>query len=64
VKDLINYFSTEKVDFKRAIPLLNGLHILFSRKMSYLLKDSEAMLQQMRNPIAELIKVEELEEHK
>jgi hypothetical protein len=32
--------------------------------MSYLLKDSEAMLQQMRNPIAELIKVEELEDHK
>jgi hypothetical protein len=64
VRDLVNYFSTEKIDFRRAIPLLNGLHILFSRKMAYLLKDSEAMLQQMRNPIADLIKVEEPEQNK
>lgn len=64
VKDLIGYFRAQTVDFKRAIPLLHGLHILFTRKMSYLLKDSEAMLQQMKNPIGELIKVEEPEEGK
>lgn len=59
VKDLINYFTQEAIDFRRAIPLLQGLHVLFSRKISYLLKDSEAILQQMKNPIAELIKIEE-----
>lgn len=64
VRDLINYFADEAVDFKRAIPLLQGLHVLFSRKMLYLLKDSEAMLSQMRNPVAELIKVEDGDENK
>jgi hypothetical protein len=28
--------------------------------MTYLLKDSEAILQQMKNPIAELIKIEDV----
>ena len=64
MRDLINYFADEAVDFKRAIPLLQGLHVLFSRKMLYLLKDSEAMLQQMKNPVADLIKVEDNEESK
>ena len=64
VRDLINYFADEAVDFKRAIPLLQGLHVLFSRKMLYLLKDSEAMLQQMKNPVADLIKVDDNEENK
>jgi hypothetical protein len=32
--------------------------------MLYLLKDSEAMLQQMKNPVADLIKVDDNEENK
>lgn len=32
--------------------------------MLYLLKDSEAMLSQMKNPVAELIKVEDPDENK
>ena len=64
VRELISYFSTETIDFKRAIPLLHGLHVLFSKKIHYLLKDSEEMLQQMKNPIADLIKVEDEPENK
>ena len=44
VRDLINYFNDQAIDFRRAIPLLQGLHVLFSRKMAYLLKDSESVL--------------------
>lgn len=49
VNDLMRYFSTieqtgqekKRIDFRRAIPLLQGLHVLFSKKLQYLVKDSE-----------------------
>ena len=59
VADLIAYFKDSDIDFRRAIPLLQGLHNLFLRKMNYLLKDSESVLSQMKNPIADLIKLED-----
>ena len=59
VADLIAYFKDSDIDFRRAIPLLQGLHNLFLRKMNYLLKDSESVLSQMKNPIADMIKLED-----
>ena len=60
VQDLIRYFSSEgasKIDFKRAVPLLQGLHVLFNRKMGFLMRDSEHVLKSMSTPV-ELIKIE------
>ena len=62
VQDLIVYFetlqSTQQIDFRRTMPLIEGLHNLFVRKINYLLKDSESVLSQMNNPVAQFIKVE------
>jgi len=33
------------------------------RKISYLLRDSEHMLQEMKNPVSEIIKLEEDQQH-
>lgn len=43
VADLRKFFASDgaKVDFRRAVPLLQGLNVLFSRKMSFLVRDSE-----------------------
>jgi len=59
VDDLIKFFASEgaKVDFRRAVPLLQGLHVLFNRKIGYLMKDSEHTLRSMSDPI-DSIKVE------
>lgn len=53
VKDLIKFFADDesKVDFRRAVPLLQGLHVLFSRKMGFLVRDSEHVLKSMSDPI-------------
>lgn len=59
VQDLISYFKSEgtKVDFRRAVPLLQGLHVLYCRKLGLLMKDSSQTLKSMSDPI-ELIKLE------
>ena len=51
VESLIHFFEQEQIDFRRAVPLLQGLHNLFLKKMSFLLKDSESLLTEMKNPI-------------
>ena len=60
VQELIKYYSESdiKVDFRRAVSLLQGLHVLYTRKMSYLLRDSEHLKKSMTDPL-EVIKVEE-----
>ena len=57
IEDLRQYFASENVDFRRAIPLLEGLHVLFTRQVRYLVSDSESVLKSMTDP-TELIKVE------
>ena len=57
IEDLRKYFASDNVDFRRAIPLLEGLHVLFSRQVRYLALDSENVLKSMTDP-TELIKVE------
>ena len=57
IGDLKRYFASEDVDFRRAIPLLQGLHVLFTRKIRYLLDDSKSVLKSMTDP-TEVIKVE------
>ena len=57
IEDLRKYFASENVDFRRAIPLLEGLHVLFTRQVRYLAADSESVLKSMTDP-TELIKVE------
>ena len=60
VQELIKYYSQSdiKVDFRRAVSLLQGLHVLYTRKMNYLLRDSEHLKKSMTDPL-EVIKVEE-----
>ena len=59
MKKLTDYFKKEdtKVDFRRAVPLLQGLHVLYCRKIGFLLKDSGHTLKTMSDPI-DVIKVE------
>lgn len=59
VDDLIKFFASEgvKVNFRKTVPLLQGLHVLFNRKFGYLLRDSEQTLKSMTDPI-DGIKVE------
>ena len=57
IGDLKRYFASEDVDFRRAIPLLQGLHVLFTRQIRYLLDDSKSVLKSMTDP-TEVIKVE------
>ena len=59
VDDLIKFFASEgaQVNFRRTVPLLQGLHVLFNRKISYLMRDSELTLKSMSDPI-DGIKVE------
>lgn len=42
--------SDKRMDFRRTIPLLQGLHVLFSKKLQYLVKDSEHTLKSMNTP--------------
>ena len=42
--------SEKRMDFRRTIPLLQGLHVLFSKKLQYLVKDSEHTLKSMNVP--------------
>lgn len=57
--DLRKFFASEgaKVDFRRAVPLLQGLHVLFSRKMGLLVRETEHTLKSMSNPI-DVVKIE------
>mmetsp|Transcript_11701 Transcript_11701/g.15886 ORF Transcript_11701/g.15886 Transcript_11701/m.15886 type:complete len:220 (+) Transcript_11701:17-676(+) len=52
VQDLTKYFASEgtKINFRRALPLLQGLHVLFSRKMAFTMRDSERVLKSMSEP--------------
>lgn len=52
VNDLTKYFASEgsKMNFRKAIPLLQGLNVLFSRKMALLIRDSELILRSMSEP--------------
>ena len=46
-----------KLDFRRAVPLLQGLHVLYCKKLGLLLRDSSHTLKNMSEPI-EVIKLE------
>jgi len=61
IEDLRKFFASENVDFRRSIPLLEGLHVLFSRQVRYLALDSENLLKSMTDR-TELIKVEGAED--
>lgn len=61
VADLVSYFSSavnQRVDFRRAGPLLLGLHNLFVRRLNYLVKDSQQTLKEMAEPLVQIIKEE------
>ena len=51
---MIVYFNSEsdKIDFRRATPLLIGLNNLYQRQMAFLLKDSQFVLKEMTEPVA------------
>lgn len=59
VQDLTQFFVSEgsKMNFRRALPLLQGLNVLFTRKMGYLLRDSQVVLKSMTEP-SEVVKLE------
>lgn len=53
INDLVTFFCTDenRVDFRRATPLLAGLHTLFVKRLAYLIRDSENILKEMSDPI-------------
>jgi hypothetical protein len=56
IADMVTYFCTDvdRVDFRRATPLLSGLHNLFVRRLSFLVRDTEGILKEMSDPIIKL----------
>ena len=53
ITDMISYFCRvdgTRVDFRRATPLLAGLHNLFIRRLAFLIRDSETTLKEMTEP--------------
>ena len=58
IADLIAYFcrsdDSAKVDFRRATPLLAGLHNLFTRRLAMLVRDTESTLKEMSDPLVKL----------
>jgi hypothetical protein len=57
VGDMVSYFcrDSDRVDFRRATPLLTGLHNLFVKRLGLLVRDTENILKEMTDPV---IKVE------
>jgi hypothetical protein len=57
ISEMITFFCTDndRVDFRRATPLLTGLHNLFVKRLAFLIRDTENILKEMSDPI---IKVE------
>ena len=53
VKDLIQYYTSQdvKIDFRRVVPLLQGLHVLFNRKVMYLVRDADNLKKNMSDPL-------------
>jgi len=53
IGDLVTFFCTDenRVDFRRATPLLAGLHNLFVKRLAYLVRDTENILKEMSDPI-------------
>lgn len=60
VADMILYFckDEDRVDFRRATPLLTGLHNLFVRRLAFLIRDTENFLKEMTDPAVVNIKDE------
>ena len=62
VADLTQYFGRQgdpqQIDFRRAAPLLMGLHNLFVRRLQYLIRDSTQTLKEMTEPLIQEIKEE------
>lgn len=56
ISDLVAYFCTDvdRVDFRRATPLLTGLHNLFVKRLGLLMRDTETILKEMSDPIIKL----------
>ena len=56
ISDLVSYFcrDVDRVDFRRATPLLTGLHNLFIKRLSLLMRDTETILKEMSDPIIKL----------
>jgi hypothetical protein len=57
---MILYFckDEDRVDFRRATPLLTGLHNLFFRRLAFLIRDTENFLKEMTDPAVVNIKDE------
>ena len=53
IGDLVTFFCTDenRVDFRRATPLLTGLHNLFVKRLAFLIRDTENILKEMSDPI-------------
>lgn len=53
IGDLVTFFCTDenRVDFRRATPMLAGLHNLFVKRLAYLVRDTENILKEMSDPI-------------
>jgi hypothetical protein len=48
-----SYFDSdgEKIDFRRATPLLIGLHNLFLKRLNFLINDTKFVLKEMTEPV-------------
>ena len=46
---LKKYFSSAEMDFRRAVPLLQGLHVFFLKKVKYLHADTKNVLEKVPN---------------
>ena len=53
IGELVTFFCTDenRTDFRRATPLLTGLHNLFVKRLAYLIRDTENILKEMSDPI-------------
>jgi hypothetical protein len=53
---MVAYFcrDADRVDFRRATPLLTGLHNLFVRRLAFLIRDTETILKEMTDPIIKI----------
>ena len=53
ISEMIGYFSTgtDRIDFRRAVPLMVGLNNLFTKRLNFLMRDSQSVLREMSDPV-------------
>jgi hypothetical protein len=53
INELITFFTEdgERIDFRRATPLLIGLNNLFIKRLSFLMRETQTVLKEMSEPV-------------